>query len=213
MNDRLEELYGLRKQSSRPDPLDDLIRTILSQNTTDVNRDRAYTELRKQYPSWGDLYSANRSELKEAIRVAGLAEQKSSAITASLEWLMETRGSLDMDWICDEDPEEMIRAFTQIKGIGVKTVSIVLCFACGKEVFPVDTHVNRICKRLGFVSVKSSPNRTFRIMADLIPEGKSRSLHLNMIRLGREICKARSPQCSACVLLPQCEYGQENLQE
>lgn len=209
VNDRLEHLYGLRNQKSRPDPLEDLITTILSQNTTDTNRDRAFKSLKAKYTTWEEVYQSDREELKETIRVAGLGEQKSKAIKASLEWLNEFHGSLDMNWVCQEDPQEMINLFTQVKGIGIKTISIVLCFACGKDVFPVDIHVNRVCKRLGLSSEKAAPNKTFRIMADLVPEGKSRSLHLNMITLGREICKARKPRCNECVLLEKCNFGQK----
>lgn len=213
VNDRLEDMYGLRTQKSRPDPLEDLITTILSQNTTDINRDRAYKSLKAKYPTWEEVYLSDRGELKEAIRVAGLGEQKSKAIKASLGWLQETHGSLDMNWVCNEDPQEMIKIFTQIKGVGIKTISIVLCFACGKDVFPVDTHVNRVCKRLGLSPAKATPNRMFRIMADLVPEGKSRSLHLNIIKLGREICKARTPQCDECILLEKCHFGQKHLND
>ncbi len=210
VDDRLVQLYGPRNRKLNIDPLEELISTILSQNTTDTNRDRAYRSLRTAYPSWNDVYRADRDLLKESIKVAGLVEQKSRAIQSVLDYLYTNHGSFDMKWICREDPWEMIDLFTQIKGIGIKTMSIVLCFACGKDIFPVDTHVNRICKRLGFSPENATPNKTFSIMSEKIPSGRSRTLHLNMIKLGREICKARNPDCSGCVLLQRCPYGQQH---
>ena len=207
----LEKEYGVPERSSTKSPLDTLIGTILSQNTSDTNSRNAYESLREEFPTWSKVHNTPVEDIADAIRSGGLANQKSHRIKRVLDWLHDHRGSLEMDWICDEDPYEILQQFTDIKGIGVKTISIVLCFNCRHDVFPVDTHVNRVAGRLGLVSEKSSPNRTFRKLDPIIPEGKSLTLHLNMIRHGREVCKSRNPRCGECVLLDMCEYGQRDL--
>ena len=190
-----------------------LIRTILSQNTSDVNSRRAYENLRKTYPSWGQLANASGDQIAEVIRSGGLANQKSQRISRVLHWAENHSDSYDLSWICAGDPEEMLATLIGVKGIGVKTAAIVLCFACGADIFPVDTHVNRVSRRLGLVSERSSPDRTFRELNGKIPPGRSQPLHLNMIRHGRTLCRARTPQCQECRLLSRCPYGQEYKRE
>jgi endonuclease-3 len=157
------------------------------------------------------VHEADTEDIADAIRSGGLANQKSQRIKRVLDWLQDQHGSLAMDWVCDENPYDILKQFTEIKGIGVKTISIVLCFNCRHDIFPVDTHVNRVASRLGLVSEKSSPDRTFKKLDPIIPDGKSLTLHLNMIRHGREVCKSRNPACGECVLLDMCEYGQRYL--
>ena len=213
VNTRLENQYGKPEISSERTPLESLVRTILSQNTSDVNSQRAYQNLREQYPTWEKVLSASQDALADAIRSGGLANQKSRRIQRLLTWLQENYGSFELYWICGEDPYEIIEQFTAIKGIGVKTIAIVLCFVCDKDIFPVDTHVNRVCQRLGFVNEHSPPVKTFWTMDDHIPGGRAKELHLNMIAHGRSTCRARNPECSDCVLLSKCVYGQDNLKE
>ncbi|MCF7803461.1 MAG: endonuclease III [Candidatus Marinimicrobia bacterium] len=213
VDERLAEEYGRQEQKSRPGPLDDLIKTILSQNTSDVNSRRAYASLRERFDTWEDVRTVEAEEIAEAIRSGGLANQKSRRIQRVLNWLHENYDSLDIEWICREDPYKMIDLFTGIKGIGVKTISIVLCFSCHKNIFPVDTHVNRVCRRLGLSPKNATPTKTFWIMDDLVPDGEARTLHLNVIRHGRTVCTARNPGCEQCVLLPQCNYGKVQMQD
>ncbi|MBS1271760.1 MAG: Ultraviolet N-glycosylase/AP lyase [Candidatus Marinimicrobia bacterium] len=208
---QLESVYGEPEQNTRPKPMDNLISTILSQNTSDVNSRRAYKSLREHFPTWEDVYAAKPEAVAGAIRSGGLANQKSQRIKRVLEYVRTNNGSFDLEWICGEDPYDIIDEFTGIKGIGVKTISIVLCFSCHQNVFPVDTHVNRICQRLGFVPEKSAPKKTFWTMEEYIPDGKARTFHLNVIHHGRTICKSKNPQCSECVLLTKCDYGQNSI--
>ncbi len=208
--EHLEEEYGIPERSSSKSPLDMLISTILSQNTSDINSRRAFDSLQQEYCSWEDVHEAPKDDVADAIRSGGLANQKSRRIHRVLSWLDQQHGSLSMEWICDEDPYDIIDQFTDIKGIGVKTISIVLCFYCRHDVFPVDTHVNRVAGRIGLVSEKSSPSRTFQKLDPIIPDGKSMSLHLNMIKHGREICTSRNPQCEGCIVLKLCNYGQRH---
>ena len=174
------------------DPLRNLILTVLSQNTNDVNRDRAFAKLEEKYKNhdgkidWQKVVDSPNEELKETIRIAGLANQKSIRIQNILKWIKNTYGDYNIDFICKANPQEVIKTFTQLKGIGVKTISVVLSFSCGVDIFPVDTHVNRICHRLGLVPQKYNAEKTFWAMQDLVPDGKSFSLHINMIRFGRK---------------------------
>ena len=202
----LEKAYGVPKPSRNVDVLDELILTLLSHNTNDVNRDKGYAELRKRYPTWEIVRKTPREDIENAIRVAGLAPAKSGYIKDTLDFIVENWGKLDIDWVCDKDPEWVEDTFTQVKGIGVKTINVVLSFACNADRFPVDTHINRICARLGFVPENSSPEKTYKLMADIFPKGKAYSFHINIITHGRQTCKARNPLCNECNLRRHCVY-------
>lgn len=202
----LEKAYGVPKPGRNVDVLDELILTLLSHNTNDVNRDKGYAELRKRYPTWEIVRKTPREDIENAIRVAGLAPAKSGYIKDTLDFIVENWGKLDIDWVCDKDPEWVEDTFTQVKGIGVKTINVVLSFACNADRFPVDTHINRICARLGFVPENSSPEKTYKLMADIFPKGKAYSFHINIITHGRQTCKARNPLCNECNLRRHCVY-------
>ena len=202
----LEKAYGVPKPGRNVDVLDELILTLLSHNTNDVNRDKGYAELRKRYPTWEIVRKTPREDIENAIRVAGLAPAKSGYIKDTLDFIVENWGKLDIDWVCDKDPEWVEDTFTQVKGIGVKTINVVLSFCCNADRFPVDTHINRICARLGFVPENSSPEKTYKLMADIFPKGKAYSFHINIITHGRQTCKARNPLCNECNLRRHCVY-------
>jgi len=202
----LEEAYGVPKPGKNVNVLDELILTLLSHNTNDVNRDKGYAELRKRYPTWEIVRKTPRKDIEDAIRIAGLAPAKSGYIKDTLAFIMENWGKLDLDWVCDKDPQWVEETFTQVKGIGVKTINVVLSFACNADRFPVDTHINRICARLGFVPENSSPEKTYKLMADIFPKGKAYSFHINIITHGQRICKARNPLCTECNLRRRCLY-------
>ncbi len=204
ITEKLEERFGEPKRPERRRPLDDLIKTILSQNTNDANRDAAYRRLRAEFPDWESVAAAAAEEIAEAIRPAGLGNQKAATIKNVLNWLKEARGTLDLDFLCSLPVDEAQRLFTGLKGIGIKTISVVLMFSCGADVFPVDTHVHRICRRLGLVPEKASAEKTHKLMQPLVPPGKSFSLHMNFLKLGRTICKAQKPRCSECPLATLC---------
>jgi endonuclease-3 len=202
----LENEFGVPHRRPAEEPLDTLIRTILSQNTTDTNRGRAYHSLRRRFPTWEDVLGAEPAQIAAAIRVGGLAEQKAVRIKALLAWIKENYGQLSLKPICDRETEEVISAFCQLKGVGLKTISVVLCFACGRDIFPVDTHVVRICRRLGLVPEDSSAEKTHRIMNRLLPPGKAYSFHLNLLKFGRTICRARNSRCQICPAQQYCMY-------
>lgn len=203
----LERMRGVPERKNPLRPLDNLILTILSQNTNDRNRDIAYQRLQHAFSSWEAVMEADVEQIVEAIRPAGLANQKSQRIQGILQWIYEQYGTLNLDFICEQDPQDVMQTFCQLKGIGVKTMAVVLTFSCGADIFPVDTHVHRLCRRLGLVpSETSSAEKTFELMQSKVPPGKAFSFHINLIEHGRQVCKARKPLCKQCPLTDVCDY-------
>ncbi len=203
---KLEKHFDIPRWQKNQNPLENLILTILSQNTNDKNRDIAFEQLKKELTSWEQVLTIPQKKLAAIIRPAGLANQKSETIINTLKWINETYHSLDLDFLCQMDPDKAIETFLPLKGIGIKTISVVLMFACGKDVFPVDTHVHRICKRLALVPENASAEKTHWLMQPLVPPGRSYSLHMNFLKLGRTICKARNPNCPECPLAEMCSF-------
>lgn len=208
---RLAKRFGTPKWQGPEDPLESIIWTILSQNTNDLNSERAYRSLRKAFPRWELLLEAPVGGIARAIRVGGLANRKSKHIKDFLKWVKRTYGRLSLKAMHDMTPEEAVETFTRHKGIGLKTVYVTLLFACGKDVFPVDTHIYRIVRRLGIVPGKASRDQVTKLMQVLVSKGKSFALHLNLIAFGRTVCKAQKPLCWDCPLVRLCRYPDKNL--
>lgn len=204
----LEQKFGVPQRESHLDPLSNLILTVLSQNTNDKNRDQAYQRLKEQLPTWEQVMRATLRQIEAAIRPGGLAKQKSERIKNILEWIDQEYGSLTLDALCTMNPAAAIEKFCQLKGIGIKTISVVLMFSCGVDIFPVDTHVHRICRLVGMVPRNATAEKTFWLMKPVVPKGKSFSLHMNFLRLGRTICLARKPRCEQCPINRYCDYYQ-----
>lgn len=209
INDILEAEFGIPEREGDDNPLDVLIHTVLSQNTNDTNSERAYNNLRERFQTWEDLLKADVNDIAEVIRVGGLAKQKSIRIKELLSWIKDIYGELNIDFVCDMEPSDVIEIFTKLKGIGLKTVNVMLCFACGKDVFPVDTHIFRVSKRLALIPNNATPEKAHMIMGQIFPKGKAYSLHVNMITFGREICHAQKPECKRCPLIEYCIAWQE----
>lgn len=212
VNDALIEMFGIpRKNSKTPDPVEMLIGTILSQNTNDKNSYQAYISLRKKYSSWNKIALAPVDELENVIRVAGLAKQKSLAINNFLNQLKAEQKKYSLGFINELDNKNAIDALTKYNGVGVKTASCVLLFALGRNVCPVDTHVHRIVNRIGIVNA-STPDKTFFLLNENFPSNIAHPFHTNLIRLGRSICKPKSPACLSCPLLRLCTFKEKNLE-
>ncbi|NOZ60143.1 MAG: endonuclease III [Calditrichaeota bacterium] len=203
---KLENAFGIPQRKNVSDPLSTLILTVLSQSTNDKNRDTAYRRLQEKYSTWEQVMRGDVKVIADAIRPGGLANQKSERIQAILRWIYDEYGKLELDFVCDMKPDEIIEKFTRLKGVGVKTISVVMMFSCGIDIFPVDTHVHRICRRLGLVPDKATAEKTFWQMQPLVPPGKSYSLHMNFLKLGRTICFARKPKCEICPIQRECDY-------
>ena len=192
------------------DPVRNLVLTILSQNTTDANRDRAYDRLAKRFPTLSGLAAARPSELEEAIRVGGLAKAKAKAILGALARIKEERDGYSLDFLRGMPLPEAREYLISFPGVGVKTANILLLFSFGMPAFPVDTHVLRVTKRLGLVPGTSTLAKAALSLEPHVGTGEHGPLHLNLIRLGREVCRPRNPLCAECPLLPVCPEGKRN---
>jgi endonuclease-3 len=206
VNERLLEFYGYPRWRKPYPPLDELVSTILSQNTNDINRDRAYKALRAQFPTWEEVRDADEGEVIAAIRSAGLANQKGPRIQKVLREVTSQRGKLSLDFLKELPAEEVIRWLTQFTGVGPKTAAIVTQFSLDKPAFPVDTHIYRVTGRLGLRPASMNVEKAHQHLAGLFPPQGYYAAHLNLIRLGREICRAHHPNCPICPLMEYCDY-------
>ncbi len=196
--------YGEPEWRNPLPPLDELISTILSQNTNDRNRDAAYNNLKKILPTWEMVRDARPIQVVDAIRIAGLANQKGPRIQQVLRELTDERGNLEVDFLAEMELEDARKWLTHFKGVGPKTAAIVLCFSLGKPAFPVDTHVYRVTGRLQLRDANLSVEKTHTYLEQVFPRENYYSAHLNLIRLGRELCHPRKPQCPECPLHKIC---------
>ena len=205
--DRLVQHFGIPEWPELA-PLDELINTILSQNTNDRNRDVAYGNLRNRFSSWDELREAPVSEVIDCIRSAGLANQKGPRIQSVLNRIYAENGSLSLDFLKAWEPVKIREWLTSLHGVGMKTASIVMLFSLGIPAFPVDTHIFRVTGRLGLrpSDLKMTANQAHDHLALLFPPEDYRTAHINLILLGRQICAARNPNCSNCFLNDKCDY-------
>ncbi len=211
IHQRLVEKYGEPQWAPR-DPIAILISTILSQNTNDLNRDRAYERLRERFPTWEAVRDAPPEDLVAAIRPAGLAPTKAPRIQEALQRIWAERGHFSLDFLADMPLEEARAWLLSIPGIGPKTAAIVLLFAFGRPAFPVDTHIHRVSRRLGLIPARASREQAHALLEELIPPELYYPLHLNLIALGRDVCHPRNPECGRCVLREECDfYRQERV--
>lgn len=206
----LIDFYGFPEWRNPLPPLDELVSTILSQNTNDTNRDRAFEALRARLPTWEEVRDAPQEVVIDAIRIAGLGNRKGPRIQAVLREITGLRGELDLEFLREYTPEKAREWLMQFKGIGPKTAAIVLQFSLGHPAFPVDTHIYRVSGRVGLRPEKMSVAQAHLHLAKLLPPSTYYAAHLNIIRLGREICQARKPNCPVCPLNNICDYYATN---
>ncbi|HEY9434400.1 MAG TPA: endonuclease III [Blastocatellia bacterium] len=207
----LEAAYGVPVNVSPYDPLSELILTILSQSTTDINSRRAFENLKQRFPDWESARRARASSIAAAIKSGGLANAKSMVIKNALNEIKKRRGSLDLSFLHTSPIEEAREFLTSLTGVGPKTAACVLLFACNRKIFPMDVHILRITKRIGLVYERFSDEQSHKRMEKLVPPNKHYSLHVNLIRHGRQICRPQNPKCDKCPLVEQCDYGQSQL--
>jgi endonuclease III len=205
--DRLRAEYGPPAGHRRLPALDELVLTILSQNTSDVNRDRAYAAMRERFPTWADVLGAPPGELVEALRPGGLANQKAPRIQGVLATLAAGPHGLDLEWLAGLDPDAALAWLTALPGVGIKTASCVLLFSLDEPVMPVDTHVHRVAGRLGLIPAGTSADAAHALLTRATPPGRVLEAHLLLIEHGRRTCRARRPLCTACPLLERCPHG------
>jgi endonuclease-3 len=191
--------------------LDGLIGTILSQHTSDTNSARAFASLKKTFPSWDQAVDAPVAEIAAAIRSGGLAEMKAPRIKAILQEIEDREHRLDLSRLYELSDAEVDAYLRSLPGVGPKTAACVLVFSMGRAAFPIDTHVHRVTGRLGWIGSKTSAEKAHDQLAPRVPPEIRYSLHVALIKHGREICKARRPLCTRCVILDFCEAGPQFL--
>jgi endonuclease-3 len=209
IHEKLLEAFGEPVWRNPLPAIDELVSTILSQNTNDINRDRAFNALRAKFPTWEDVRDAKTGDVIDAIRSSGLANQKGPRIQQALRSITEERGSLDLDFLADLPVEEARAWLTKFNGVGPKTAAIILCFSLNKPAFPVDTHIYRVTGRIGLRPEKMTVEQAHPHLESLFPPETYYAAHLNIIRLGREICQARKPNCPICPIRKLCDFGRQ----
>ncbi len=202
----LEQSYGVPSWGTATEPLDELVNTILSQNTNDRNRDRAYQSLRSRYPTWEEVRDAPEGEVIESIRPAGLAPKKGPRIQAILKQITAERGDLDLNFLRELPPDEARAWLLKFNGVGPKTAAIVLQFSLAKDAFPVDTHIYRVTERLGLRPAAMTREASHVWLEQVFDPRVYGPAHLNLIRLGRETCHPRKPDCTVCPVQKLCVY-------
>jgi endonuclease-3 len=204
----LRASYGVRQPERRWDnPLDSLIHTVLSQNTTSANCDRAYANLRRRFRTWEAVWDAPLRDVSGAIRPGGLANIKAVRIKALLEEIWKQQGHFDLSFLRDLSDEEVRAYLRRFKGIGSKTTACVLLFGLGRAAFPVDTHVFRVCRRLGFLNGQPTAEKAQAYLEPLVRPRECFALHLHLVEHGRRVCKAHRPACDACALSVLCAHA------
>jgi endonuclease-3 len=204
---RLNALFGKPVWQGGEEPVDELVWTILSANTNDGNSGRAFRQLKATFgDDWESVRLAPLQEIKDAIRTAGMYNQKAPRIVETLTRIKEMEGDYKLDHLATMDVPAALTYLTALPGVGHKTASIVLLFCFNRGSFPVDTHIQRISQRLGMSGRRDQPERIKGIWEALLPAETFYPLHLNLIRHGREICTARNPKCEICPLQSLCDY-------
>lgn len=204
--DILEAAYGYPEWRPFLPPVDELVSTILSQSTSDTNRDKGFDALTARYATWEAVRDAPLRDVAETIRPAGLANQKAPRIQEALRTITQDDGRISLDFLNDLSVPEAKAWLTGLHGIGPKTAAIILLFAFGRPAFPVDTHVHRVTRRLGLIGARTSADQAHGLLEAIIPPEDYFPAHLNLIQHGRRICHARWPACDQCPLTMQCEY-------
>jgi len=211
VNARLLEAFGYPVWRQPQPAVDELVSTFLSQNTNDVNRDKAFEAIKRRYSNWEEVREADPQEFIDVIRSAGLANQKGPRIQQALRTISEKNGEISLDWLKDLPVEEARQWLLSLKGVGRKTAAIVLLFSLGRPAFPVDTHIYRVSGRIGLRPPGLSIEKVHCYLEAAADPQDYAALHLNLIRLGREICHAHKPECFRCPVVDLCQYPDKNL--
>ena len=208
VQDRLRAHYGPRTWEARREPLDELVFTVLSQHTSDINTFRTHASLVKRFPTWGAVMSAEVAAVAEAIKMGGLSRVKAPRIQAILRDIEEKRGDLDLTFLRDLSLEEGRRWLLDLPGVGPKTAACVLLFSLGKPALPVDTHVHRVARRLGLIDQKTTADKAHPALEALVQPEQVYNFHVDLIEHGRQVCHAQRPACEVCVLNDICPSSQ-----
>jgi endonuclease-3 len=200
----LEQEYGPGKWQPDRDPIDVLIGTILSQNTSDANSGRAFASLKDSFDSWEAVATAPAEHIAQVIQSGGLSQIKAVRIKQALEQIEKEQGLISLDSLKSKSMAEAEDYLMRLPGVGHKTARCVLLFSLGKPSLPVDTHVFRVAKRLGLIASTVSVEKAHSLLQEQIPPSKVYEFHIHMIEHGRRICRARQPRCNICIFIGTC---------
>ena len=202
--DELSARYGEFKQVPRYSALDELIFTVLTQHTSDLNAERAFDQLRRTIPTWEEVMVADQQSIADAIYHGGMSNQKSKRIKDILADILKRHGELEIDFLRDYSLGDARKWLMDLPGVGPKTAAVVMSFALGMPAFPVDTHIHRVSKRLGLIAEKTTADAAHAIMEEKVAPELRFQLHMQLITHGRQVCKARRPLCDECPLSERC---------
>jgi endonuclease-3 len=191
--------------------LDELVATVLSQATSDLNSERAFAQLKAKFPGWDQVLAASVTQVADAIRCGGIADQKARRIQQVLAAIGDREGRVDLSRLHDLDDAAVEDYLTSLPGVGPKTAACVLVFSMGRDAFPVDTHVHRVAMRLGWIPAKTTAERAHRLLGPAVPPGIRYDLHMALITHGRTVCHAQRPRCAGCVLSDRCGYARDQV--
>lgn len=208
----LERAYGVRRWHPDQEPISVVVKTILSQNTSDTNSKRAFESLLADFGSWEAVRNASVADIAQSIKSGGLARVKAERIKMALHEVWEPQGSFDLSFLKELPLPEAKAYLERLPGVGPKTASCVLLFSLGRPALPVDTHVFRVARRLGLINSKVSVAQAHSLLGSQISPNSIYQFHLHMIEHGRRVCQARRPRCSQCVLKQGCPTGKEEMQ-
>ncbi len=209
--DKLTPLYGPIEWKPRYNALDELIFTVLTQHTSDLNAERAFDELRRRIPSWAQVIEADTEQVAKAIQSGGLANQKSVRIQAILREILARHGHLELEFLKDLELDEARAWLTDLPGVGPKTAAVVMAFSLGMPAMPVDTHIHRVSGRLGLIREGTSADDAHIVMEKIVAPDDRFNFHMLLITHGRQLCKARRPRCGDCPLAELCPSAAEFL--
>lgn len=208
---RLAEAHGPIPYARRHPPVSELVTTLLSHSTTDLNQERAFRELRARFPTWDEVRRAPVAEVEDAVRVAGLANQKAPRIQETLDRIADDPRGSDLEWLGAVPLEEAMAFLTSFTGVGPKTAACVMCFSFDAHIVPADTHVHRIALRTGIVPKGASATAAQERLTRWTPVGQAFATHMRLIAHGRTVCLARAPRCDGCALLGLCPEGRRRV--
>lgn len=208
---RLAPKYGPLSWHPRYDPVSELVFTVLSQHTSDLNSEKAFHRLHHAFGSWDAVADSDDQTIARCIRTGGLAQVKAPRIKAILNRILELRSCLDLDFLRDLPLSEAKTWLMALPGVGPKTAAVVLCFALGMPAMPVDTHIHRVTKRLGLIDAKTTADQAHDLLEAMVAPEEVFAFHIYLITHGRRTCKAQRPLCQDCVLLDSCPTGRERL--
>lgn len=209
----LEALYGKSYWIPRFEPIEELVSCILSQHSADANSFPAFMQLRAEHPDWAEVEAMDRGLLAGVIRGAGLANQKAKSIQESLRRIREEFGDYTLEPLREMSDEEATAWLLSLPGVGRKTAAIVLCFAYGRHVIPVDTHIHRVSMRIGLIREKTTADQAHDDLLQVVPKESAFAFHTTLIQHGRMICMARSPKCPECPVRDRCKFYRKAYKE